>query len=78
MGDYSQMQDLVLSPGEVRDLTGYKHHKCQARILREWGIPFVIGRDGGPRVLRGHLRRIAGSPVVQREAEPNLKGLARR
>ena len=73
------MQNLVLTKRELYDLTLYKHFKCQVRVLREWGIPFVVGRDGGPRVLREHLKVLAGAgAVVRRETEPNFDGLARR
>ena len=75
------MQDSVkvLTPSENKTLTGATHHKAQIRILRSWGIPFGIGLDGSPRVLREHLKVVAGAAAVaRREAQPNLKGLARR
>jgi hypothetical protein len=73
------MTDLLLTRRELYDLTLYKQAKSQVRTLRDWGIPFVIGRDGRPRVLREHLKVLAGAgAVARREAEPNLEGLTRR
>ena len=71
------MSILIMTERELIELTDYKQAKCQARILLEWGIPFVIGRDGRPRVLRGHLKIVAGGSAAQREVGPNLEGLAR-
>ena len=69
----------LLTSRELYDLTLYKRPGCQARILREWGIPHVLGRDGRPRVLREHLKVVAGAAAVaRREVEPRLGGLARR
>jgi hypothetical protein len=72
------MSNLIITEKELAELTTYKRPSFQARILREWGIPHVIGRDGRPRVLREHLKIIATSPAARRHAEPNLRGLARR
>ena len=72
------MIELLLTDRELYDLTLYKQAKSQVRMLREWGIPFVVGRDGRPRVLREHLKIVAGGGAARREAEPNLEGLARR
>ena len=73
------MSQLIITDRELIELTLYKRPTCQARILREWGIPHVIGRDGRPRVLREHLKVLAGAgAVVRRETEPNFDGLARR
>lgn len=71
------MSNLIITERELIEMTAYKRPSFQARILREWGIPFVIGRDGRPRVLREHLKVLAGA-VARREAAPNLEGLARR
>ncbi len=71
------MSNLIITEKELIELTAYKRPSFQARILREWGIPHIIGRDGRPRVLREHLKIIAGSSAARREAEPNLEGLAR-
>ena len=68
----------VLNDAELYDLTLFKQGGKQARVLRDWGIPFVMGRDGHPRVLREHLKIIARSPAAKRHvAEPRLEGLAR-
>ena len=71
------MLDLLLTDRELYDLTLFKQGGKQARVLRDWGIPFVMGRDGRPRVLREHLKIIATSPAAKRHAEPNLQGLSR-
>ena len=72
------MVDLLLTDRELYDLTLYKQAPSQARVLREWGIPFVVGRDGRIRVIREHLKIIAAGSAVRRAPEPNLEGLARR
>ena len=72
------MSNLIMTERELIELTAYKQAKGQVRMLREWGIPFVVGRDGRPRVLREHLKIVAGGGAARREAEPNLEGLARR
>ena len=71
------MSNLIITERELVEMTAYKRPSFQARILKEWGIPFVIGRDGRPRGLREHLKIIASSPAARRHAEPNLEGLAR-
>ena len=73
------MSNLIITEKELVELTLYKRPTCQARLLREWGIPFVIGRDGRPRVLREHLKVLAGAgAVATREASPRIEGLARQ
>ncbi len=76
------MSNLILTERELNEITLKKQTKKQAEILDGLGIPYVLGKDGRLRVLR----QDAGAPPNarygrvrgQREAEPNLKGLARR
>ena len=73
------MIELLLTEREKYDLTLYKQARKQAEILTQWGIPYVIGRDGRLRVLREHLKVVhTGMRARNVEVEPNLDGLARR
>lgn len=73
------MSSFVITEQEMVEITDYVRPSYQIRVLREWGIPFVVGRNGHPRVFREHLKTISGTAgVARREAEPNLEGLARR
>ncbi len=71
-------ESFVLTDQEMVEITDYVRPSFQIRILREWGIPFVVGRDGHPKVLREHLKAISGArATARREAEPRLEGLGR-
>ncbi len=73
------MSDLVLEDEEVIEIAGgYVRPSYQARILREFGIPHVRGRDGKLIVLREDAKASRRAGTARREAEPNLEGLARR
>ncbi len=72
------MSNFVLTDQEMREITDYVRPSFQIRILKEWGIPFIVGRDGHPKVLREHLKTISGARTnARREPGPNLEGLAR-
>ena len=64
---------LLLSDDEVRELTGYRKPSCQARWLKQHGIPHFIAADGYPRVVRAHLENREN----QRVRGPDLAAVRR-
>lgn len=46
------MADLLLTPDEVRDLTGYRQPAKQVAVLRQQGVPFFLNAAGHPKVAR--------------------------
>ena len=46
---------LVLTPEELRDLTGKVHAKAQMRELSYMGVPFRLATEGRVKVLRSDL-----------------------
>lgn len=71
------MLDL-LSPEELRTLTGYKRGSKQLSWLLQRGFKAVEGRDGTPVVLRSHVEAVL-SPAIAAEkaktAQPNFEAL---
>ena len=68
-------ESLLLTPAEVADLTGYVKPSAQTRWLSETGIPFLVGGDGKPKVLRRLVMerlgyKFDGQPVRR---EPQLR-----
>ncbi|WP_082926362.1 DUF4224 domain-containing protein [Cupriavidus sp. D384] len=67
------MNNLTLSPDELKELT----HKCrssaQVRALRAMGIEHKVRPDGSVAVLRAHVDKEMGAPKQKAVAswEPN-------
>lgn len=62
----------LLTPDELRELTGYKRGADQMRWLRDNRWPFVVGGDGLPKVLRAVVEtRLGGTAAVT--PEPRLR-----
>ncbi|WP_213322410.1 DUF4224 domain-containing protein [Klebsiella aerogenes] len=49
------MYELTLSPEEIRDVTRYRRYTKQQEKLRQHGIPFEVGPNNEPIVLRGNI-----------------------
>ncbi|MDR8016471.1 DUF4224 domain-containing protein [Ectopseudomonas guguanensis] len=66
---------MLLTPEEVADLTGYRKPSAQARWLDAQQIPYLVGGDGRPKVLRAPLlERLGGGPARQpTKPEPQLR-----
>lgn len=47
-------------PAELRALSGYKHQSRQIRWLREQHIPYLLDKDGRPKVLRATVAAASG------------------
>lgn len=59
---------MLLTPDELRELTGLMRPKAQARQLDHLGIPYRTRSDGTLVVLRAHLE----TPHYRRP-EPRLR-----
>ena len=61
----------ILSPAELKDLTGYARAAEQRRVLNEQGIPF---KAVGTRtvVLSQHVVAWVEGRAIVRHAEPNF------
>jgi hypothetical protein len=65
---------MLLTKVEVSDLTGYARPATQSRWLRENSIPFILGGDGHPKVLRQVIEtRLGGQCEPHRKPELRLK-----
>lgn len=65
---------MLLSTLEIIELTGYQRPSAQIRWLDSQKIPYLIGGDGCPKVLRGPLvKRLTGMPEVAVKREPKLR-----
>lgn len=62
----------ILSPDEIKALTGYTQPAKQMRWLKDNGYPFELGGDGRPKVLEQLvLSRLGGTQ--QRTKAPQLR-----
>lgn len=65
---------MVLTKQELRELTGRARHREQREWLQLQRIPFLIGADGVPKVLRATLISILGiSPSPELHRGPKLR-----
>lgn len=65
---------MLLSTLEIIDLTGYQRPSAQIRWLKSQKIPYVVGGDGRPKVLRAPLiERLAGTTLAAQKREPRLR-----
>lgn len=67
------MPDLVLSKDEMIEFTRYKKPSKQIKWLERYGIPYRIGGDGHPVVLRADL---AATTAKATKSSPNPNALA--
>lgn len=65
------MGRVFLSPEDLSELTGRQTAPAQIRWLREQRIPFLIGADGKPKVLRSTILAMLGG--VGQTVEPRLR-----
>lgn len=71
----AEKEMMLLTPQEVADLTGYRKPSAQIRWLDAQQIPYLIGGDGQPKVLRAPLVERLGGSVAQpsTKQEPQLR-----
>ncbi len=83
------MNELFLTPGELRDLTGFKAPHCQVRWLERNRWRFVLTRRHAPRVAREHFndkmgcgpRSMTSADAINLAAsveQPNFAAIGRR
>lgn len=72
---HAQEAMMLLTPEEVAGLTGYRKPSAQIRWLNAQQIPYLVGGDGLPKVLRAPLiERLGGSYAqLSTEQEPQLR-----
>ena len=73
----TQRIPLLLLPEELRQLTEFARRREQCNRLAEMGIPFEVGRNGRPLVLREVVNAKLGAKrsTIGRKAEPDLAAL---
>lgn len=65
---------MLLSALEIIDLTGYQRPSAQIRWLNSQKIPYLVGGDGRPKVLRAALiARLDGATLAAPKREPRLR-----
>ena len=71
----AEKEMMLLTPEEVADLTGYRKPSAQIHWLEAQQIPYLVGGDGRPKVLRSLLIERLGGPLIQpsRRQEPQLR-----
>ncbi len=66
----------LMSPEEIRQITGKHRYRAQAMVLARMGIPCVMRPDGCPIVSRLAFERAIGNDAVhQIEIKPNFGAL---
>lgn len=64
---------MLLTPQELAELTGYQKPSAQMRWLTAQRIPYLMGGDGKPKVLRDPLvERLGGKRPAVSKREPKL------
>ena len=61
----------LLTPNDVKALTGYVRPSKQIAWLKRYGVRFFVAADGHPRVLKCDLER----PKDQRLTGPDFNAL---
>ncbi len=73
------MSDFLLTPSEVRELTGRVRRSTQVQTLRSMGIEHRIRPDGSIVILRAHAERVlSGDTHVSArdsESKPNWSAI---
>lgn len=57
------MTSFLISPTEIRELTGRSRRDAQARALRGMGIEHKVRPDGTIAVSRAHVERVLGGEI---------------
>lgn len=69
--------DTYLTEAEIADLTKRKYGKAQCRRLAILGVPFLVGPDNKPVVLRKAHDQVMGVKTPQpRRRRPRLDALS--
>ncbi|MCH8207493.1 MAG: DUF4224 domain-containing protein [Nitrospinae bacterium] len=76
--DYQQSRiPLLLLPEELRQLTEFARRREQRERLAEMGIPFEVGRNGRPLVLREVVQARLGATTtkIALSTKPDVEAL---
>lgn len=73
------MSDFLLTPSEVRELTGRVRRSTQVQTLRSMGIEHRIRPDGSIVILRAHAERVLSGDIHvstrDSESKPNWSAI---
>ena len=73
------MSGFLLTPAEVRELTGRVRRSTQAQALRSMGIEHGVRPDGSIVILRAHAEGVlsgeAHTKAGNKEHEPNWSAI---
>lgn len=63
---------MFLSKQELIDFTGYKRTSKQIDALKAFGVPFKVGINGKPIILKSEVEKfLGGDPKNNDITEPN-------
>ncbi|MGL5343281.1 MAG: DUF4224 domain-containing protein [Plesiomonas sp.] len=65
----------IVSNEIIIELTGYKTPRKQCELLKQYGVWFIVGRDGRPKTTAEHINNPLASrlkPVQDEKAQPNF------
>jgi len=72
------MSGLILTQGEIVELTGYTQQKAQSKWLTENRFKFILGGDGKVKVSRDHFNMVMGVNKGRQKAQPDFSLFSRR
>ena len=58
---------------DLKSLSGYQKPETVMRFLRDQRIPFIVGKDGWPRVLSAVINERLGGQITPAPREPRLR-----
>lgn len=65
---------MLLTPDDVRSLTGRRHADAQIAALQRMGLRFVLDADGRPKVAQAEADRVLLSkPAPRKIAGPRME-----
>lgn len=65
----------IVSNDVIIELTGYKTPKKQCELLKQFGVWFIVGRDGRPKTTAEHINNPLASralPAKDEKSQPNF------
>lgn len=68
---------MLLTPADLRELTGFSRPSKQIEWLRREGFTFRVAADGHPRVDRAHYLKLMGVTDLdaRRRSAPDFSAL---
>lgn len=70
-------ESRLLTNEEIKELTGYSSPSRQCQKLKEFGVFFIIRRDGRPSTTWAHIESPMSSRVKEQRdnQEPNFEAI---